>query len=172
MRAYLKSAFIPLFTAVIVIQGIHVIEHLIQLFQVYALGVPDDDALGLLGTFFEFQGTEEWLHLVFNLSYALALWLLLWLLRPYLHCMVPTWAFVGFAGFAVGLESWHVVEHMVIISNVVRNDGCPCPGIGDRTLGVTDTVLHFGYNAVAYAATLAPFWYLTRGRHGLRLAMS
>ena len=62
---------------------------------------------------------------------------------------------------ATGLESWHMVEHIVIISNVVANDGCPCPGIGDRALGVSDTQLHFVYNAGAYAATVVPFWCLT-----------
>jgi hypothetical protein len=29
-------------------------------------------------------------------------------------------------------------------------------------LGVTDTQLHFVYNAVAYAATVTPFWFLMR----------
>jgi hypothetical protein len=62
----------------------------------------------------------------------------------------------------VMLESWHVVEHSVIIANVIRNSGCPCPGVGDVALGVTDTQLHFLYNAVAYAATVMPFWFLNR----------
>ena len=37
-----------------------------------------------------------------------------------------------------------MTEHTVIIANVIRNDGCPCPGIGDRALDVSDTptVLH------------------------------
>ena len=55
-------------------------------------------------------------------------------------------------------ESWHFVEHIVIIRNAISNGGgCPCPGIGDRALDVTDTQLHFVYNLLAYAGTLAPF---------------
>jgi hypothetical protein len=42
------------------------------------------------------------------------------------------------------------------------NNGCPCPGIGDAALGVTDTVLHFIYNAVVTSAILVPFWYVAR----------
>jgi hypothetical protein len=52
------------------------------------------------------------------------------------------------------------VEHVVIISNVIENSGCPCPGIGDRALDVTDTQLHFVYNAIAYGGTVAAFWFV------------
>jgi hypothetical protein len=153
--------FFPVFVAVVIIQGIHVIEHLIQLGQVYLLDVADDDALGLLGYVFEFQGTEEWLHLAFNATYFLALALLALPMRRYVPEPIPVWAFAVFLAGAVGLEGWHVVEHSVIIANVIENSGCPCPGIGDRALGVTDTQLHFVYNAAAYAATVVPFWFLS-----------
>ena len=160
--ATLKMIFYPLFVAVVIVQGIHVMEHTIQLFQVYAFGVPNDEALGLLGYVFAFQGTEEWLHLVFNSTYLLALYALalplLWLTPG----TVPRWAFVAFAVCGLGVESWHIVEHVVIISNVVQNGGCPCPGIGDRLLGVTDIQLHFVYNAVAYIGTVIPFWFVFR----------
>ena len=43
-----------------------------------------------------------------------------------------------------------MVEHGVIISNVIANGGCPCPGIGDVALGLSDTILHLVYNLVAY----------------------
>lgn len=46
---------------------------------------------------------------------------------------------------------------------MIANNGCPCPGIGDAALGITDTVLHFYYNALTYVALLAPFWYVWRG---------
>jgi hypothetical protein len=155
-----RSLFRSFFTAVVLIQGIHVFEHIVQLVQVYLLGVPDDEALGLLGYLLRIQGTEEWLHLVFNAAYATALWLLLFPLRAYVPKPVPPWAFWVFAIFGAGLESWHVIEHGVIISHVIHNSGCPCPGIGDAALGITDTVLHFWYNAIAYLAALVPFVYL------------
>jgi len=167
----LDRVFPRLFIAVVVIQGVHVVEHVIQLAQVYIFGVADDDALGLLGYVFQFQDTEEWLHLAFNSSYLLALYALVLPMRRFTPQPIPFWAFGVFAIGAVGLESWHVVEHSVIISNVIKNNGCPCPGIGDRALGVTDTILHFVYNSAAYAATVTPFWFLMRGpAPGLRTA--
>jgi len=174
MRRILDVAFRPLFAGVVVIQGIHVFEHIVQLVQVFVLGIPDDKALGLLGYVFQFQGTEEWLHLVFNLSYLTALLLLVVPLREQVPHAVPRWAYAAFL-FGVALESWHNIEHAVIISNVLRNGGCPCPGIGDVALGITDTVLHFFYNAIAYGATVPAFlyyWSRTRSTRALRTELA
>jgi hypothetical protein len=163
MHRVLERIFPKLLLAVVIIQGIHVIEHIIQLVQVYVFGVADDDALAILGYIFQFQGTEEWLHLVFNVAFLLALYALVLPMRRFVPDTIPPWAFGLFIAGAVGLETWHVVEHSVIIANVIKNSGCPCPGIGDAALGVTDTQLHFVYNAIAYVATVTPFWFLTRG---------
>jgi len=151
------------FVTIVVIQGIHVIEHILQLVQVYVLGIPDDEAFGLLGYVFSFQGTEEWLHLVFNVWYLASLYIVfiaLW--RAKVLMQLPSWVVATYVVLGLGLETWHVIEHAVIITNVVKNGGCPCPGIGDRGLGITDTVLHFGYNAVAFAGTLVLFWHVRR----------
>jgi len=150
------------YTGVVVVQGIHVIEHVIQLFQVYVFNVPEADALGLLGYVYQFQGTEEWLHLAFNSVFLASLVVIAFglLSLPKARSSIPLWAMAGFLVLGVGLEAWHVVEHGVIIFHVVAHNGCPCPGILDSRLGVSDTVLHFGYNAIAYAATLLPFAYL------------
>jgi len=170
MSGFLNAVFRPLFVSVVVIQGIHVIEHIIQLVQVYVLGIPDEEALGILGYILQLQGTEEWLHLVFNVTYLSALLVLVVPLRGVVPEAVPRWAYAAFL-FGVGLEGWHNVEHAVIISNVIRNGGCPCPGIGDVALGISDKVLHFFYNAVAYSATVPAFVYFvsrTRSRGALR----
>lgn len=156
----------------VIVQAIHVFEHIVQLVQVFILGVPEDEALGLLGYVFQFQGTEEWLHLVFNLTYLLALCLLLVPLRSLVTLWVPGWAYGIFLVGAFGLESWHVVEHTVIIANVIRNGGCPCPGIGDVALGITDTVLHFFYNLVTYLATLIAYYWITRAPSPARSSQS
>lgn len=155
--------FFPFMTTVVVVQGIHVVEHIIQLLQVFAFGVADDDAFGLLGYVFQFQGTEEWLHLAFNAVYLASLYVLVLPLRRLVPRQLPPWAFWVFV-YGVAIESWHMVEHGVIIANVLRNSGCPCPGIGDAALGVTDTVLHFFYNAVTYGAILVAFWFVFPAR--------
>jgi hypothetical protein len=176
-RTELSKFLIPMFTLVIVVQGIHVIEHIIQLVQVYKLGIPDDKALGLLGYVFVLQGTEEWLHLVFNASYFLPLVVLAFLLQARSPSVIPRWALLLFTIGGAVLEGWHVVEHIVIMSHVIANNGCPCPGILDPILGISDTILHFFYNVATYLAILPAFWYVMHdwirsrsGAHAIKVA--
>jgi hypothetical protein len=147
------------FGALVVIQGVHMIEHVIQLLQVTVLGVAEENALGLLGYVLAIQGTEEWLHLGFNGTYLLGLLALVLPLWRRVPTALPLSAFVVFAA-GVGFETWHATEHAVIIANVLANDGCPCPGIVDSRAGISDTYLHFGYNAAVYAAILFTFRYV------------
>lgn len=55
----------------------------------------------------------------------------------------------------------------MIISHVIANGGCPCPGIGDAALSVSDTVLHFVYNIVAYTGVVVVFVHVLRRRGDL-----
>ncbi len=163
-RASLSPRAFWFMTAVVAIQGGHVIEHVIQLFQVFVFGVAEENALGLLGYVLQFNGTEEWLHLGYNTFYLLALYALilpLWRITP---TVIPTWAFWFFIVASVWMETWHIVEHGVIISHVIANSGCPCPGIGDVALGLSDTILHFFYNALAYAGVVYAYFLVLRQR--------
>ncbi len=166
-RARTRPRLVTFFAVVVAVQGVHLVEHVIQLAQVHLLGVPEDDALGVLGWVFEFDGTEEWLHLVFNTLFLASLWMLAVPLLRGAIGQVPAWALALFVVAGLGLETWHTVEHSVIIRNVIRNDGCPCPGIVDQALGITDTTLHFFYNALAYVATLVPYYFVRRQRMSL-----
>jgi hypothetical protein len=112
----------------------------------------------------QFNGTEEWLHLGYNTFDLLALYALivpLWHITP---TVVSTWAFWFFIVASVWIETWHMVEHGVIISNVIANGGCPCPGIGDVALGLSDTILHFIYNALPYAGVVYTYILIVRHR--------
>ena len=165
MIARLKQAgpFMVFFAALVVIQGVHMFEHVVQLLQVTVFNVAEDDALGLLGYVLAIQGTEEWLHLGFNGTYLLGLLALVVPMWRRVPTLLPMSAFVIFAA-GVGLETWHGAEHAVIISNVIANDGCPCPGIVDSRTGLSDTFLHFGYNAAVYATVVFAFVYVVRAR--------
>lgn len=155
--------FLLFFGALVVIQGVHMFEHVVQLAQVTVFGVAEDDALGLLGYVLAIQGTEEWLHLGFNGTYLLGLLALVVPLWRQVPSLLPMSAFVIFAT-GVAVETWHGAEHAVIIANVLANDGCPCPGIVDSRAGISDTYLHFGYNAAVYAAVVVTFGYVVRSR--------
>ena len=151
-------------TAVVVIQGGHLVEHFVQALQVFVLGVPEDDALGLLGYVLQFNGTEEWLHLGYNTLYLLSLYVLilpLWHITPDVISKRAFWIFIA---ASVWIESWHMVEHGVIISHVIANGGCPCPGIGDVALGLSDTILHLVYNLVAYLGIAYAYVLIVRQR--------
>ena len=165
MIARLKAAgpFLLFFAALVVIQGVHMFEHVVQLLQVTVFGVAEDDALGLLGYVLAIQGTEEWLHLGFNGTYLLGLLALVVPLWRRVPSVIPLSAFLVFA-VAVAVETFHGAEHAVIISNVIANDGCPCPGIVDSRTGLSDTYLHFGYNAAVYATVLVTFVSVLRSR--------
>jgi hypothetical protein len=162
--SYYRSVAYPFFIAIVGIQGVHVFEHIVQLAQIYVFGVPNDQAFGLLGYVLRFDGTEEWLHLGFNVAYLTSLYLLVLPLRRLVPAIIPLRVFLAFVISGVGVESWHMVEHIVIISHIIANHGCPCPGIGDVALGVTDKVLHFFYNAISYSATVLPFSFVVRHR--------
>jgi hypothetical protein len=160
------------FFAVVVIQGIHVIEHIVQLLQVTVFDVPSSSANGLLGYFIQFNGTAEWMHFVFNLLYLLSLYVLVVNFDRLTDSLpVPRWVFLMFLIGGAGIESWHMAEHVVIIYHVIHNSGCPWPGIGDQLLGVMDIQLHFAYNTLAYTSTLIPFVFVARLRRDAGMAV-
>jgi len=103
--AALPPATFWFMTAVVAIQGGHVVEHVVQLLQVTVFDVPEDDALGLLGYLVQFNGTEEWLHLGYNTFYLVSLYALI---LP-LHRVLPRRAFLFFLVASVWVETWHMV---------------------------------------------------------------
>ena len=79
-------------------------------------------------------------------------------------------AAIAAAGLAAPISSAHaqaVNFDGVIIANVIAHHGCPCPGIGDVALGLSDTILHFGYNVLAYAGVAVAYAYVVRDRRRL-----
>lgn len=150
---------------VAVVQGVHVFEHVLQLLQIHVWHTHN--TMGLLGYVLQLQGTAEWLHLVFNLTYLASLVVLAIGWRQQVRQgLLDGRAYATFLVIGLALETWHSVEHAVIVRNILRNDGCPCPGILDPVLGVMDAQLHFGYNAVAYVGTLIPVVSLACARRG------
>ncbi|MFC3448634.1 hypothetical protein [Amycolatopsis speibonae] len=84
----------------------HWAEHLVQAFQIYALGWKTSDARGVLGIPFPKLISSEWLHY----GYAIVMLVFLFALRK------------GFAGrsrqwwnLALGLQFWHHIEHLLLL---------------------------------------------------------
>lgn len=69
----IRALFLVL-TIAFLVQTAHFAEHVAQIIQIYAQGVPPPNAQGLLGSVFDF----EWVHFAYNISLELAL-IALWL---------------------------------------------------------------------------------------------
>lgn len=88
-----------------VIVVLHWVEHLVQAFQIWALGYRKPAARGFLGTIWPWLIASEWLHYGFAVAMLAGLALLL----------------PGFAGrarawwiAALAIQVWHLIEHQLL----------------------------------------------------------
>jgi len=131
----------------------HWAEHLLQAFQIYALGWPVPEARGLLGYFYPWLIKSEVLHY----GYAVVMLAGLWLLRP------------GFQGvqdrrwwtIALGIQFFHHIEHALLIGQVIigRNlAGRPVP-TSIVQLWVPRVELHLFYNTIVFIPMMIAMYY-------------
>jgi hypothetical protein len=84
----------------------HWAEHLVQAYQVWALGWQRPAARGVLGQFFPWLVTSEWLHY----GYALVMLAGLFLLLPGFVGQARIWWTV-----ALVIQFWHHIEHLLLL---------------------------------------------------------
>jgi hypothetical protein len=96
---------IALNTFIVVVLA-HWAEHVTQAIQIYALHWPRPKAKGLLGYFYPWLITSEWLHY----GFALVMLIGLILLRPGFVGRARTWWSV-----ALGIQVWHHLEHFLLL---------------------------------------------------------
>jgi hypothetical protein len=145
--AYRDRFWLGLFTTLLVFQGGHFMEHIIQMWQIHVLNLQGPDARGLVSVL-----DVEWVHFVFNSWVLLASALLLyrfgrsrWL-----------WAMVIFSG-------WHEIEHAYLLRVFLTTGQAGTPGLlaqGGAILGglpIPRADLHFLYNLVEVALLAAAF---------------
>lgn len=84
----------------------HWAEHLVQAYQVWVLGWPRPQARGVLGQWFPWLVTSEWLHY----WYAVLMLAGLFLLRPGFVGQARTWWTV-----ALVIQFWHHIEHLLLL---------------------------------------------------------
>jgi hypothetical protein len=119
----------------------HWAEHLVQAFQIYALGWKAPAARGVLGMPFPWLITSEWLHY----GYALVMLAVLFALRK------------GFAGrsrqwwnLALGIQFWHHFEHLLLF--IQAQSGWRLTGSGAPSsivqLLIPRVELHLFYNTI------------------------
>lgn len=131
-------AAVTVFTLIVVA---HWAEHLVQAFQIWALDTPRPQARGVLGEWFPWLISSEWLHY----GYAIVMLAGLILLRA---------AFVGrarrFWDIALYIQAWHHFEHLILLiqatSGTTLGDGKVPTSI--LQLLFPRVELHLFYNAI------------------------
>ncbi|MFN8635019.1 MAG: DUF2330 domain-containing protein [Chloroflexota bacterium] len=140
-----------LFFEMLILQGVHEMEHIVQVFQRTALGIAT--GAGMLGSVFD----VEPVHMVYNLAFLLLLagvWIgcrrdpaaipmnadrVMWLLK------------VSFV-----FQIWHTVEHVVKMYQFIQTGLNGTPGILGYWIPVV--YLHLGYNTLLYAPIVVAFF--------------
>lgn len=142
---YRHYGWLALFYLLVISQGGHVLEHVVQVFQIHVLAVPPREAHGIFGAL-----DVEWVHFIWNSWVLIAVGILLTRFRqnPLL------WLALVFAG-------WHELEHVVIMSTYLATDAAGSPGILSRG-GVLGSPfirpdVHFAYNVIETAPLVGAF---------------
>ena len=131
----------------------HWAEHLLQAFQIYALGWPVPEARGVLGYFYPWIVKAEILHY----GYALVMLIGLWLLRP------------GFTGgldrkwwtVALAIQFFHHIEHALLQGQYILGQnllGRPVP-TSIAQIWVPRVELHLFYNTIVFIPMVIGMYY-------------
>jgi hypothetical protein len=131
----------------------HWAEHLLQAFQIYALGWPVPDARGALGHFFPWLVSSELLHY----AYALVMLAGLWILRSgFTGALDRRWWMI-----ALGIQFFHHFEHLLLQLQALL--GAPFFGQPVPTslvqLVVPRVELHLIYNTIVFVPMVVAMYY-------------
>lgn len=126
----------------------HWVEHLAQAAQIWALGWTRPEAKGVLGLWFPWLVTSEWLHY----AYAVAMLAAFVLLRPGVTGRARFWWDV-----ALAIQAWHHFEHFLLLLQAWTAQplfGKPVP-TSIAQLVLPRVELHLLYNGIVFLPMLA-----------------
>jgi hypothetical protein len=133
----------------------HWAEHVVQALQIWVLGWPRAEALGVLGVPFPWLVSSESLHY----SYALVMLLGLWILRHGFVGRGRKWWMASF-----WIQAWHHFEHFILLAQAVI--GLNLLGKAAPTsvvqLVVPRVELHLLYNAAVFVPMVVAMYYHLR----------
>jgi hypothetical protein len=131
----------------------HWAEHLLQAFQIYALGWPVPQARGALGHFFPYLVSSEMLHY----GYALVMLTGLWMLRSGFSSEIDRkWWTV-----ALAIQFFHHIEHFLLQGQYLLGAslfGKPVP-TSIVQLWVPRVELHLFYNSIVFIPMMIAMYY-------------
>ena len=145
------------------IQSGHFAEHVVQIIQIYAQGIPGPQAHGLLGSVFDF----EWVHFVYNITLEivlLALCLGYYVLQrrkslPLITDLMPM--LIGLVAF----QGYHAIEHITKLYQYLfiplhQSGAVPTPGILPTLTGWPIPLVHFWINLIVWVLMMLVVWRL------------
>ncbi|MFG1803794.1 hypothetical protein ACGFI4_26990 [Micromonospora carbonacea] len=137
----------------------HWAEHLVQAYQIWVLGMPRPKARGVLGQFYPWLVSSEWLHY----GYAIVMLVFLFALRRGFVGRARTWWTV-----ALAIQFWHHIEHFLLLWQVQSGTmffGQKVP-TSILQLVLPRVELHLFYNSVVFIPmVIAMYLHLRPNRH-------
>lgn len=162
LRALFDSRALTVLVALVLLQGFHELEHVVQVVQRYALGVPSGN--GLIGSIAD----VEPVHFVYNSLYLGLLIAVFMLLDLHRDGPSPHGAPVaGLITFALAFQMWHELEHVFKLTQYLTlvvngTGGVLGQGPGAILPLFPIPLLHLAYNTISYVPALAAFVLLAR----------
>jgi hypothetical protein len=127
-------------------------EHLAQAYQVYVLHWPRPQAGGILGLFYPWLITSEWLHY----GYAIVMLTGIWILRKGFTGLSLKWWTV-----ALVIQFWHHIEHLLLLIQAFTHHNFwnkPVP-FSVLQLVIPRVELHLFYNSVVFIPMVIAMYY-------------
>ena len=118
-------------------------EHLFQAYQIYVMGWPIPESLGMLGYFYPWMVKSEILHY----GYALVMLIGIWILRTGFSGSSYTWWMISF-----GIQFWHHIEHALLQGQAIIGENLansPVP-VSIVQFIIPRVELHLIYNSLVF----------------------
>ena len=127
-------------------------EHLVQAYQIYVMGWPRPKAGGILGLWYPWLISSEWLHY----GYAIVMLVGIWILREGFRGRARTWWTI-----ALVIQFWHHIEHFLLLGQAFFHHNLwhkPVP-YSVVQLIFPRVELHLFYNAIVFIPMVIGMYY-------------
>ncbi|MCG5454809.1 hypothetical protein PSH03_003973 [Micromonospora sp. PSH03] len=133
----------------------HWAEHLVQAYQIFVLDMPRPASRGVLGQFWPWLVTSEYLHY----GYAIVMLVGLFLLRPGFVGRARTWWTI-----ALAIQFWHHIEHLLLLIQVQAGFNLFGAAVPTSVLQLVmpRVELHLFYNSIVFIPMLVAVYYHLR----------
>jgi hypothetical protein len=129
----------------------HWAEHLVQAYQIYVLGWPIPESLGVIGYWFPWMFQSEFLHY----GYALVMLIGIWILRTGFVGSSYTWWMISF-----WIQFWHHIEHGLLQFQAIIGynlGGSPVP-MSIAQFFIPRVELHLIYNTLVFVPMIVAMY--------------